>query len=72
MYFKKKSFCYSEHELDQFKSIVVVDIGTRNYYDTRSLENTLYSHIRDFHRIGNVTADLDNFNFVEFQGLFAF
>ncbi|XP_066260113.1 basement membrane-specific heparan sulfate proteoglycan core protein isoform X1 [Euwallacea similis] len=52
---------------DNFKMGVTVDLKSIGWYDSQSIENFLYQHVRDQRRIGDAIVTPDNFKFRPFE-----
>ncbi|KAF5298303.1 hypothetical protein FQA39_LY11787 [Lamprigera yunnana] len=57
-----------KREADVFSSKVTMDLGTVDYYDHGRIRNHLYSHIRNYHSLGQYKVTTDEFTFRKFEG----
>lgn len=65
-------FFYRQRPSDSFTSLVTVDLGTMDYYDTNAIKNRLYEQIQNYQRLGSVPVGVEEFSFRKFEGLFIF
>lgn len=64
--------CFRPRSSDQFTSLVTVDIGTMDYYDSAAIKERLYEQIQNYRRIGEVPILTEDFTFREFDGLYKY